>query len=142
MNFHTFLLDGDNVRQGLNQDLGFTDADRVENIRRMGQVAKLMVDAGLIVIVASISPFKAERILVSKVIGSNEFIEVFIDTPLNVAEKRDVKGLYAKARSGEIRNFTGVDSVYEFPENPDVHIKTIELTIDEAANKILKKIII
>ena len=101
-----------------------------------------MVDAGLIVIVASISPFKAERILVSKVIGSNEFIEVFIDTPLNVAEKRDVKGLYAKARSGEIRNFTGVDSVYEFPENPDVHIKTIELSIDEAANKILKKIII
>ena len=133
MNFHTFLLDGDNVRQGLNQDLGFTDADRVENIRRVGQVAKLMVDADLL-IVASISPFKAEQ-FASKIIGSNEFIEVFIDTPLNVAENVMSK-LYAKARSGEIRNFTGVDSVYEFPENPDVHIKTIELTIDEAANKI------
>ena len=141
MNFHTFILDGDNIRLGLNKDLGFTDADRVENIRRVGQVAKLMIDAGLIVIVAFISPFRSDRDLVKKMIGKKEFVEVFIDTPLSVAEDRDVKGLYAKARSGKLKNFTGIDSPYETPENPDIHIKTDNQTIDESVNAILKKII-
>ena len=141
MNHHTFILDGDNVRQGLNKDLGFNEVDRVENIRRVGEVAKLMTDAGLIVIVAFISPFRSEREMVRQLIGSNEFTEVFIDTPISVAEERDVKGLYAKARSGKIKNFTGIDSRYEIPENPDIHIKTIDITIDEAVNKILNKIL-
>lgn len=138
---HTFILDGDNVRLGLNKDLGFTSTDRIENIRRVGHVAKLMTDAGLIVIVAFISPFRSERDMVRKMMGSNEFFEVFIDTPLSVVEQRDVKGLYAKARSGQIKNFTGIDSSYEIPTNPDIHIKTLDLTIDEAAEQILKKII-
>ena len=141
MNFHTFILDGDNIRLGLNKDLGFSDADRVENIRRVGQVAKLMTDAGLIVIVAFISPFRSDRDLVKKMIGKKEFVEVFIDTPLSVAEDRDVKGLYAKARSGKLKNFTGIDSPYETPENPDIHIKTKSQSIDESVNEILKKII-
>ena len=141
MKRHTFILDGDNVRLGLNKDLGFTDTDRVENIRRVGQVAKLMTDAGLIVIVAFISPFQLERDMVRQMMNSNEFVEVFIDTPLSVAEERDVKGLYAKARSGELKNFTGIDSPYEIPKNPDIHIKTKDLTIDEAAEQILRKII-
>ena len=141
MNRHTFILDGDNVRLGLNKDLGFTNADRVENIRRVGEVAKLMSDAGLLVIVAFISPFSAERDMVRQMIDANEFLEVFIDTPFSVAEERDVKGLYAKARSGQIKNFTGIDSPYEIPENPDIHIKTIDLTIEEAADQILRKII-
>jgi bifunctional enzyme CysN/CysC len=141
MNRHTFLLDGDNVRQGLNKDLGFTNTDRIENIRRVGQVAKLMTDAGLLVIVALISPFRSERDMVRQMMDSNEFVEVFIDTPLFVAEERDVKGLYAKARSGQLKNFTGIDSPYEIPKNPDIHIKTINLTIDEAAEQILRKII-
>ena len=140
MNFHTFILDGDNIRLGLNKDLGFTDADRVENIRRVGQVAKLMIDAGLIVIVAFISPFQSDRDLVRQMIGKKEFVEVFVDTPLSVAEDRDVKGLYAKARSGKLKNFTGIDSPYETPKNPDIHIKTVNQTIDESVNKILKKI--
>ncbi|MDC1066655.1 sulfate adenylyltransferase subunit CysN [Alphaproteobacteria bacterium] len=141
MKRHTFILDGDNVRLGLNKDLGFTEMDRIENIRRVGQVAKLMTDAGLIVIVAFISPFQSERDIVRKMMDSNEFVEVFIDTPLSVAEERDVKGLYAKARSGQIKNFTGIDSRYEIPKNPDIHIKTNKLTIDEAAEQILKKVI-
>ena len=141
MKRHTFILDGDNVRLGLNKDLGFTNTDRIENIRRVGQVAKLMTDAGLIVIVAFISPFRSERDMVRQMMDSNEFVEVFIDTPLSVAEERDVKGLYAKARSGQIKNFTGIDSPYEIPKNPDIHIKTINLTIDEAAEQILRKII-
>ena len=141
MKRHTFILDGDNVRLGLNKDLGFTNTDRVENIRRVGQVAKLMTDAGLIVIVAFISPFRSERDMVRQMMDSNMFFEVFIDTPLSVAEERDVKGLYAKARSGQIKNFTGIDSPYEIPKNPDIHIKTIDLTIDEAAEQILRKII-
>ncbi len=141
MNRHTFILDGDNVRQGLNKDLGFNDEDRVENIRRVGQVAKLMTDAGLIVIVAFISPFRSERELVRQMMDSNEFVEVFIDTPLSVAEERDVKGLYKKARSGQLKNFTGIDSPYEIPKNPDIHIKTVNLTIDEAAEQILRKIV-
>ena len=139
---HTFILDGDNVRLGLNKDLGFTSADRIENIRRVGHVAKLMTDAGLIVIVAFISPFRSERDMVRQMMDSKEFFEVFIDTPLSVVEQRDVKGLYAKARSGQIKNFTGIDSSYEIPTNPDIHIKTIDLTIDEAAEQILKKIIL
>ena len=118
MNRHTFLLDGDNVRHGLNKDLGFTEADRVENIRRVGEVARLMTDAGLIVITAFISPFRAERRLVRDMMVPGEFIEIHIDTPLTVAESRDVKGLYRKARGGQLKNFTGIDSPYEAPETP------------------------
>jgi len=141
MNRHTFLLDGDNVRHGLNKDLGFTDADRIENIRRVGEVAKLMVDAGLIVITAFISPFRSERQMVRDIITSGEFIEIFVDTPLSVAEERDVKGLYAKARSGNLKNFTGIDSPYEAPETPEIHIDTTTMSIDEAAEKIIKNLL-
>jgi len=137
MNRHTFLLDGDNVRHGLNRDLGFTDADRVENIRRVGEVAKLMTDAGLIVVTAFISPFRAEREMVRQMLPEGEFIEVFVDTPLAEAEKRDVKGLYAKARSGELKNFTGIDSPYEPPEDAEIRIDTSRMTPDEAADRIV-----
>ncbi|HKX79672.1 MAG TPA: sulfate adenylyltransferase subunit CysN [Novosphingobium sp.] len=137
MNRHTFLLDGDNVRHGLNKDLGFTEADRIENIRRVGEVAKLMADAGLIVITAFISPFRAERKMVRAMLPEGEFIEVFIDTPLEVAEARDVKGLYKKARSGDLKNFTGIDSPYESPENPEIRIDTGNMTPDEAATLIV-----
>ncbi len=140
MNRHTFLLDGDNVRHGLNKDLGFTEADRIENIRRVGEVAKLMTDAGLIVITAFISPFQSEREMVRKMLAPGEFIEVFIDTPLAIAEERDIKGLYAKARAGQLKNFTGIDSPYEAPENPEIHIETTRTTIDEAAQLIVKKL--
>ncbi|MCK9985542.1 MAG: bifunctional enzyme CysN/CysC [Azoarcus sp.] len=131
--YHTYLLDGDNVRHGLNKDLGFTEADRVENIRRVAEVAKLMVDAGLIVITAFISPFRAERQMARSLVADDEFIEVFIDTPLEVAEGRDAKGLYKKARRGELKNFTGIDSPYEAPETPDVRINTVTMSADEAA---------
>ncbi|NMG16559.1 sulfate adenylyltransferase subunit CysN [Aromatoleum bremense] len=131
---HTYLLDGDNVRHGLNKDLGFTDADRVENIRRVAEVARLMVDAGLIVITAFISPFRAEREMARSLLGSDEFIEVFIDTPLEIAEQRDVKGLYKKARCGELKNFTGIDSPYEVPENAEIRIDTTLLGANEAAD--------
>ncbi|MFA7439601.1 MAG: sulfate adenylyltransferase subunit CysN [Sphingomonadaceae bacterium] len=141
MNRHTFLLDGDNVRHGLNRDLGFTDADRVENIRRVGEVAKLMTDAGLIVITAFISPFRAEREMVRQMMQPGEFIEVYIDTPLAEAEKRDVKGLYKKARSGELKNFTGIDSPYEPPHDPEIRIDTTEMTPGEAAEAIVAKLI-
>jgi bifunctional enzyme CysN/CysC len=134
---HSFLLDGDNVRHGLNRDLGFTDADRVENIRRVGEVARLMADAGLIVITAFISPFHAEREMVRALLPAGEFLEVFIDTPLSEAEKRDPKGLYAKARSGELRNFTGIDSPYEPPSDPDLRIDTMQVSPEEAAERIL-----
>ncbi len=127
---HTYLLDGDNLRHGLNKDLGFTPADRVENIRRTGEVAKLMVDAGLIVIVSLISPFEAERQFVRGLVEEHEFCEVFVDTPLEVAERRDSKGLYGKARRGELKNFTGIDSPYEAPANPEVHVHT---AIDDPA---------
>jgi bifunctional enzyme CysN/CysC len=137
MNRHTFLLDGDNVRHGLNRDLGFTDADRVENIRRVGEVAKLMTDAGLIVITAFISPFRAERQMVRQMLPEGEFIEVFVDTPLVEAEKRDVKGLYAKARSGQLKNFTGIDSPYEPPEDAEIRIDTTSLSPEEAAERIV-----
>ena len=141
MNRHTFLLDGDNVRHGLNRDLGFTDADRVENIRRVGEVAKLMTDAGLIVITAFISPFRAEREMVRQMIAPGEFIEVHIDTPLAEAERRDVKGLYAKARAGKLANFTGIDSPYEAPANPEIRIDTTGMTPDEAADTIVALLI-
>ncbi|SDO62869.1 bifunctional enzyme CysN/CysC [Halomonas shengliensis] len=134
---HTYLLDGDNVRHGLNRDLGFTDADRVENIRRVAEVAKLMVDAGLLVITSFISPFRSERQLARDLVDDGEFIEIFVDTPLDVAEERDPKGLYRKARRGDLKNFTGIDSAYEAPENPDLHIKTTEISSDEAADAII-----
>ena len=134
---HTYLLDGDNVRHGLNRDLGFTPADRVENIRRIGEVARLMVDAGLIVLTAFISPFRAEREMARRLVGADEFLEVHVDTPLAVAEARDPKGLYAKARRGELRNFTGIDSPYEPPEQPELRLNTAALTVDEAAERVL-----
>ncbi|MFD1209916.1 sulfate adenylyltransferase subunit CysN [Modicisalibacter sp. 'Wilcox'] len=134
---HTYLLDGDNVRHGLNRDLGFTNADRVENIRRVGEVARLMVDAGLIVLTAFISPFRSERQMASDLVEADEFLEIFIDTPLDVAEDRDPKGLYRKARRGELKNFTGIDSAYEAPEAPDLHIRTTEMSSDEAAEAII-----
>jgi bifunctional enzyme CysN/CysC len=141
MNRHSFLLDGDNVRHGLNKDLGFTEADRIENIRRVGEVAKLMTDAGLIVITAFISPFKAERDMVRAMLPAGEFIEIFVDTPLHEAEKRDVKGLYKKARAGQLKNFTGIDSPYEAPEAPEVRIDTTSLTPDAAADLIVDRLI-
>lgn len=135
---HTYVLDGDNVRHGLNRDLGFTDADRVENIRRVAEVSRLMVDAGLIVLVSFISPFRAERQLARERVADGELVEVFVDTPLAEAEKRDVKGLYAKARSGELKNFTGIDSPYEAPEAPEIHIDTTGLTPEQAAEEIYR----
>jgi bifunctional enzyme CysN/CysC len=141
MNRHTFLLDGDNVRHGLNRDLGFTEADRIENIRRVGEVAKLMADAGLIVLTAFISPFRAERQMVREMLQDGEFIEIFVDTPLSVAEGRDVKGLYKKARSGQLKNFTGIDSPYEPPENPEIRVNTVDMTPEEAARFIIQQIL-
>ncbi|MEL6486736.1 MAG: adenylyl-sulfate kinase, partial [Pseudomonadota bacterium] len=140
MNRHTFLLDGDNVRQGLNKDLGFTETDRIENIRRIGEVAKLMTDAGLIVLTAFISPFRAERQMVREMMAEGEFIEVFVDTPLEVAEARDVKGLYKKAREGKIKNFTGIDSPYEPPQSPEITVNTVTMTPAEAADYIISQI--
>jgi bifunctional enzyme CysN/CysC len=136
----TYLLDGDNVRHGLNRDLGFTDADRVENIRRIAEVSALMVDAGLIVLAAFISPFRAERRLARAQVEEGEFIEVHVDTPLAIAEERDVKGLYAKARAGELKNFTGIDSPYEAPENPEVRVDTSQLSPEEAADRIIEEL--
>lgn len=133
MGRHTYLLDGDNVRHGLCKDLGFTAADRSENIRRAGEVAKLMVDAGLIAIVAFISPFRAERDAARRLFEAGEFVEIFVDTPLAVAEARDPKGLYRKARRGELKNLTGIDSPYDTPENPELRIDTTRLSPDEAA---------
>jgi bifunctional enzyme CysN/CysC len=137
MSHHTYILDGDNVRHGLNKDLGFTAADRVENIRRIAEVAKLMVDAGLIVLTAFISPFRAERHMARGLFADGEFVEIFVDTPLSVAEQRDPKGLYKKARRGEIKNFTGIDSPYEEPEAPDIRIDTAALTPEDAADYVL-----
>ncbi len=138
---HTYLLDGDNVRHGLNKDLGFSDEDRVENIRRVGEVAKLMADAGLITLVSFISPFQAERDLVRGMLDEDEFAEIFIDTPLEVCEERDPKGLYGKARKGEIANFTGISSPYEAPANPDVHVKTTERNAEDAALHIIREVL-
>ena len=125
------------MRHGLNKDLGFTDADRVENIRRVGEVAKLMVDAGLIVIASFISPFRAERRSVRALVEEGEFVEVFVDAPLEVAEARDPKGLYGKARRGELKNFTGVDSPYEPPEHPELHVDTSALSAEKAADAVI-----
>jgi bifunctional enzyme CysN/CysC len=141
MGRHTFLLDGDNVRHGLNKDLGFTEADRIENIRRVGEVAKLMTDAGLIVLTAFISPFRAERDMVRSMMAEGEFVEIFVDTPLDEAERRDVKGLYAKARAGELPNFTGIDSPYEPPEHPELRIDTTAMTAEEAADRIVEELL-
>ena len=138
---HTFLLDGDNVRHGLNKDLGFTEADRIENIRRVGEVAKLMTDAGLIVLTAFISPFRAERELVRSMLPEGEFLEIFVDTPLEVAEQRDVKGLYKKARAGQLANFTGIDSPYERPENPEIRIDTTASSPEDAADQIVNRLL-
>jgi bifunctional enzyme CysN/CysC len=137
MGYHTYILDGDNVRHGLNKDLGFTAADRVENIRRIAEVSKLMLDAGLIVLTAFISPFRAERRMARSLVKEGEFIEIFVDAPLSVAENRDPKGLYKKARRGEIKNFTGIDSPYEIPEVPEIHLDSTRLAPDAAADSVL-----
>jgi len=130
----TYLLDGDNVRHGLNSDLGFSAEDRVENIRRVAEVSRLMVDAGLVVITAFISPFRAERQLARSLLADGEFVEVFVNTPLAVAEQRDPKGLYKKARRGELKHFTGIDSPYEVPENPEIVIDTTSMSAQESAD--------
>jgi adenylyl-sulfate kinase len=135
---HTYLLDGDNVRHGLNQDLAFSEKDRIENIRRIGEVSRLFLDSGLIVISAFISPFVSDRTIVRGLVGYGEFIEIFIDTPLEICEQRDSKGLYQKARKGEIVEFTGISSPYEIPESPEIHINTINQSIDEAASVIIE----
>lgn len=140
MGCHTYLLDGDNVRHGLNKDLGFTEADRVENIRRVAEVAKLMVDAGLIVLVAFISPFRSERRMARELLEDGEFVEIFVDTPLSVAEQRDPKGLYRKARKGDLKNFTGIDSPYEAPQTPELHVDTTSMTPDQAADLVVEAI--
>lgn len=138
MGRHTYTLDGDNVRHGLNRDLGFTKADRVENIRRIGEVARLMVDAGLITMASFISPYRAERQMARNLLEEGEFVEIYVNTPLDVAEKRDVKGLYAKARAGEIKNFTGIDSEYQAPENPEIEVNTVKMSAEKAAETIVK----
>jgi bifunctional enzyme CysN/CysC len=136
---HTYILDGDNVRHGLNRDLGFTEEDRVENIRRVAEVAKLMVDAGLIVLVSFISPFRSERRMARELFKAGQFIEVYVNTPLEVAEERDVKGLYAKARAGEIPNFTGISSPYEVPENPELVLHTNSLAPEQLAQQVVDR---
>ena len=138
MDRHTYLLDGDNVRHGLSRDLGFTDVDRVENIRRIGEVSKLMMDAGLMVQTAFISPFKAERRMVRDLMDQGEFLEIYIDAPLEVCEQRDPKGLYKMARAGKIKNFTGYDSPYEEPEQYELRLDTVELSAEQAADKIIE----
>jgi adenylylsulfate kinase len=138
--YKTYLLDGDNMRLGLNRDLKFDDAGRKENIRRIGEVSKLFLDAGIIVISAFISPFKADRELVKEIVGSENYFEVFVSTPIEVCEQRDVKGLYAKARRGELKSFTGIDSPYEAPENPAIIIPTQEISISEAVEQMMSKI--
>lgn len=137
MSHHTYLLDGDNVRHGLNKDLGFSDEDRVENIRRIGEISNLFSDAGLLVLTAFISPFRSDRRMVRDLVGENEFIEIHMDTPLATCEQRDPKGLYKKARKGEIKNFTGIDSEYEVPEAAEITINTAELGIEQCADKII-----
>lgn len=140
LGFKTYLLDGDNVRAGLNKDLTFTDAGRVENIRRIGEVSKLMLDAGVIVLSAFISPFQADRSQVRDIVGAENYIEVFVDAPIEVCEQRDVKGLYKKARAGEVKNFTGIDSPYERPEKADVVVRTHETSVDESLTLLLNYI--
>lgn len=139
--FQTYILDGDNVRSGLNQDLDFSDASRKENIRRIAEVSHLFVDAGVVVLTAFISPFKEDRQQAKELVGAENFIEVFVDTPLEVCEKRDVKGLYAKARAGKIPNFTGIDSPFERPMSPDVHVETEGKTIEESLKELIDHIL-
>ena len=134
----TYILDGDNLRRGLNKDLGFVEADRVENIRRVAEVAKLMVDAGLIVIGALISPFKSGREAARALFDKGDFVEVYVDAPLEVAEQRDAKGLYKKARNGTLPNFTGIDSPYEVPKRPELHLRTAELTVEQSVQRLIK----
>ena len=138
---HSYLLDGDNVRHGLNGDLGFSDDDRIENIRRISEVAKLFIDSGLIVSTAFISPFAADRAMAAKLLEQGEFIEVYIDTPITVCEQRDPKGLYKKARAGEIKDFTGIDSSYDVPKFPAIHVKTAEKSIKECARQIVTHLV-
>ncbi|GAA4874869.1 adenylyl-sulfate kinase [Ferrimonas pelagia] len=138
LSVHSYLLDGDNVRHGLNKDLGFSDTDRIENIRRIGEVSNLMAEAGLVVLTAFISPFRSDRQLVRELVGAERFVEVFIDTPLEVCEQRDPKGLYKKARTGEIKHFTGIDSAYEAPQQPDIHVQTAEADIETCAERIVE----
>ena len=138
---HTYLLDGDNVRHGLNRDLGFTEADRVENIRRIAEVARLMVDAGLIVIVSFISPFQSERDFARGLFEPGDFMEIFVDASVEACARRDPKGLYAKAMRGEIRNFTGVDSPYERPERPDLHLDTEKLSPEECVELVMRSLL-
>ena len=137
MGRHSYTLDGDNLRHGLTKDLGFTAADRVENVRRIAEVAKLFADAGLIVLVSVISPFRDERNMAREMMEEGEFIEAFVDCPIEVCEQRDPKGLYSKARAGQIKNFTGVDSVYEPPEHPEIVLKTAERSVDEIADQVI-----
>jgi bifunctional enzyme CysN/CysC len=142
MGYHTYMLDGDNVRHGLNRDLGFTDEDRVENIRRVAEVARLMVDAGLIVLVSFISPFRAERRMARDLFADGDFIEVFVDTPLVVCEARDVKGLYAKARAGQLRNFTGIDSPYEPPQYAEVVLQTEGVALEQLSTQVIDRLLV
>jgi adenylylsulfate kinase len=137
LGFKTYLLDGDNIRAGLNNDLTFTDEGRIENIRRIGEVSKLLLDAGVIVLSAFISPFQADRSQVKEIVGAQNYIEVFVDAPLEVCEQRDVKGLYKKARTGEVKNFTGIDSPYEAPTNADVVLQTGELSVEESIGRLM-----
>ena len=137
LGFKTYLLDGDNIRAGLNKDLSFTDEGRIENIRRIGEVSKLLLDAGVVVLSAFISPFQADREQVRKIVGQENYMEIFVDAPLEVCEQRDVKGLYKKARAGEVKNFTGIDSPYEAPTNPDLVLETGVLSIDESVGKLI-----
>lgn len=141
LGYKTYLLDGDNIRTGLNKDLTFTDEGRVENIRRIGEVAKLMLDAGLVVLSAFISPFEQDRAQVKNIVGKDNYTEVFVDTPLEVCEQRDVKGLYKKARAGEVKNFTGIDSPYERPVNPDITLRTDQMNVEESVQTLLKLVL-
>lgn len=139
--YKTYLLDGDNVRQGLNKDLDFDEAGRIENIRRIGEVSKLMLDAGVIVLSAFISPFRSDREMVKQLVGKDNFMEVFVDCPIKICEQRDVKGLYQKAREGQIKNFTGIDSPYEHPENPNIIIKSDLMSLSESVDLLLEKVL-
>jgi adenylylsulfate kinase len=141
LGFKTYLLDGDNIRSGINKDLSFTDEGRIENIRRIGEVSKLFIDAGVIVLSAFISPFTADREHVKKIVGEENYMEVFVHAPLEVCEQRDVKGLYKKARAGEVKNFTGIDSPYEIPEQPDIVINTHEISLDQSIATLLEAVV-
>ena len=141
LGYKTYLLDGDNIRAGINKDLSFTDEGRIENIRRIGEVSKLMMDAGIVVLSAFISPFNSDREHVKEIVGSEKYIEVFVDTPLEICEQRDVKGLYKKARAGEVKNFTGIDSPYERPEQPNVVIPTHQVSVEQSMEILLASIL-